>query len=180
GDVPYSQAGLGLDSLILEPKFDKQQDIYMGIFTTLDSVNNLLKLNQAIEPTHDPIYAGDVAKWRKFSNSLFLRLLMRASAKEETKGYVLGKIKEILETNKSNYPIIASNDDSAILRWTDEGYLLSPFKGTRVQDFRSSALSEFFIDYLRDTNDPRINIPVYGSSGVNRMGIAPVAGNYIG
>ncbi|MGH2622071.1 MAG: SusD/RagB family nutrient-binding outer membrane lipoprotein, partial [Sphingobacterium sp.] len=104
GDVPYSQAGLGLDSLILEPKFDKQQDIYMGIFETLDSVNNLLKINQAIDATHDPIYAGNVSRWRKFSNSLFLRLLMRASAKKETQDYVLPKIKEILETNSSNYP----------------------------------------------------------------------------
>ena len=180
GDVPYTQAGLGLDSLLLEPKFDKQKDIYMGIFTTLDSVNSLFKANQPIEATHDPIYAGDVSRWRKFSNSLFLRLLIRASAKAETQDYVLGKIKEILETNKSNYPIIASNDDSAILRWTDEGYLLSPFKGTRVQDFRATALSEFYIDYLRDTNDPRINIPVYGTGSVNRMGIAPVSGNYIG
>ncbi len=180
GDIPYSEANLGLDSLILEPKFDSQKDIYMNIFHTLDSANNLFKANQAIQATDDPVYAGDVAKWRKFSNSLFLRLLMRVSAKPETQEYVLGKIKEILETNKSNYPIIASNDDSAILRWTDEGYLVSPFKSTRAQDFRSTAISEFFVDYLRDSNDPRINIPLYGSGSVNRMGLAPVSGNYVG
>src|SRR5690606_19692043 len=159
GDIPYSQSNLGLDSLILEPKFDKQQDIYMRLFHTLNSANTLLKSNESIEGTQDPVYGGDIAKWRKFGNSLFLRLLLRVSAKAEVQDYVLPKITEILETNKSNYPIMQSNDDSAVVRWTDEGYMVSPFKSARAQDFRAVAICSFFIDYLRDTNDPRINIP---------------------
>lgn len=183
GDIPYTQSNLGKDSLILEPKFDKQEDIYMNIFKTLDSANTLLRTRttaETIEATHDPIFYGNLDKWRKLNNSLYLRLLLRVSAKPEMQAYVIPKIQEILETNKSNYPIMTSNDDSAVLRWTDEGAYVSPFKETRVQDFRAVAICSFFLDYLRDTNDPRINIPEFGTSGINRLGLAPVSGNYVG
>lgn len=180
GDIPYFRSNLAADSLILEPEFDRQQDIYMAIFNTLDSANTLLRANQAIDATKDPVFGGDVNKWRRFGNTLYLRHLLRASAKLETQDFVIPKIQEILATNTADYPIMRNNDDSAIIRWTDEGAYVSPFKSTRVQDFRATAICEFFIDYLRDTNDPRINIPEYGTSGVNRMGIAPVSGNYVG
>ncbi len=180
GDIPYSQSNLGRDSLLFEPKFDAQQDIYVDMFNKLDSANTLLKSGDAIEATHDPIYGGTVANWRKLGNSLFLRLLLRVAHKPEVQEYATAKIKEILETNASNYPIIASNSESAILRWTGEGAYVSPYVSTRVQDFRAVSLAEFFIDFLRNTNDPRINIPTYGTSGVNRWGIAPVSGDYVG
>lgn len=180
GDVPYSQATLGRDSLLFEPKFDRQQDIYMDMLHKLDSANTLLKVNTSIDPLHDPVYKGVTANWRKFGNSLYLRLLLRVAHKAETKDYAQAKIKEILETNKSNYPIIANNEESAILRWTGEGAYISPFMTTRVQDFRATALAKFFIDFLRDSNDPRLNIPEYGTNGINRWGIAPVSGNFEG
>lgn len=180
GDIPYSQSTLGRDSLLFEPKFDAQKDIYADMFAKLDTANNLLKANTGINATVDPVFAGDVAKWRKFGNSLYLRLLLRVAHKAEMKEYAVGKIKEILETNSSNYPVISNNEESAILRWTGEGVFISPFMSTRVQDFRATAIAEYFIDFLRDTNDPRLNIPEYGTSGVNRWGIAPVSGNFVG
>lgn len=180
GDIPYFKSNLGRDSLLLEPPFDRQQDIYTDIFKQLDSANNLLKSNEAIESAHDPVYKGDVAKWRKLGNSMFLRLLLRVAHKPEMQAYAVAKIKEILATNAANYPVFTSNADAAILRWTGEGAYVSPFMATRVQDFKSTAIAEFFIDFLRDTNDPRLNIPDYGTSGVNRWGVAPVSGNYIG
>ncbi|HLS96133.1 MAG TPA: SusD/RagB family nutrient-binding outer membrane lipoprotein [Sphingobacterium sp.] len=180
GDIPYSESNLGRDSLILEPRFDAQHDIYVDMFSKLDSANNLLRAGDAIDAVHDPVYSGSVANWRKFGNSLFLRLLLRVAHKPEVKEYAIAKIKEILESNRSNYPIIANNDESAILRWTGDGAYVSPYMAIRVQDFRAVAIAEFFIDFLRDSNDPRINIPEYGTSSINRWGIAPVSGNYVG
>ena len=184
GDIPYSKSNLAADSLILEPKFDKQEDIYIDMLNRLDSANTLLKLKtstETIDVTNDPIYKGDLTKWRKFNNSLYLRLLLRISDKKSVnQEHVLNKIKAILSTEKDEYPIMANNDDSAILRWTNDGAYVSPFKSTRAQDFRAVALCSFFLDYLRDTSDPRIDIPTYGTSGINRMGIAPVSGNYVG
>lgn len=179
GDIPYTQSNMGRDSLILEPIFDAQRDIYLDMFTKLDSANTLLSGGDPIEVVHDPVYAGNVSQWRKFCNSLYLRLLLRVSHKTDVKDVVIPKIQEIL-TNTSKYPVFASNDDSAILRWTGEGAYISPYMTTRAQDFRATAICSFFIDFLRDTNDPRINIPEYGTSGINRWGIAPVSGNFVG
>lgn len=180
GDIPYSQSNMSRDSLILEPKFDRQQAIYADMFDKFEQTNSLLKINQGIESGADPIFFGDVTKWRKLSNSMYLRLLLRVSQTPEMGSYAIAKIKEILETNTTTYPIMTSNDDAAILRWTGVGAYVSPFMSTRAQDFRATALASFFIDHLRDWNDPRLNIPEYGTSGVNRLGIAPVSGNYIG
>lgn len=181
GDIPYFQSNLGRDSLILEPKFDAQKDIYMDIFHKLDSANTLLSSGTtAIDPASDPIFAGDLAKWRKLGNSLYLRMLLRVSHKEEVADYAIAKIQEILQNRTSAYPIMASNADNAILKWTGVGAYVSPYVSTRTQDFRATAICSFFIDYLRDTNDPRINIPTYGTSGINRWGIAPVSGNFVG
>lgn len=188
GDVPYSESNLGRDSLLLEPRFDPQHDIYVSLIATLDSANTLLRTagtNETIEPTADPVFAGDRAKWRKFGNSLLLRLISRVMHKPEMAGYVT-KLQGMLGSEASSYPIMTSNDDSAILRWTGEGAYLSPYVGVRVQDFRAISLAAFFIDFLRDTNDPRIDISLYNSlygtsgSSNNRWGIAPVSGNYVG
>ncbi|QIH36657.1 SusD/RagB family nutrient-binding outer membrane lipoprotein [Sphingobacterium sp. DR205] len=185
GDIPYTESNMGADEpKILEPKFDKQEDIYKDLFLKLDSANNLFKnktSTETIDPTHDPVFKADLTKWRKLNNSLFLRLLLRVSGKKGAlQPYAINKIKEILVDNTADYPIMSSNDDSAIIKWTDQGAYVSPFKSTRAQDFRAVALCSFFLDYLRDTNDPRIDIPTYGTSGINRMGIAPVSGNYVG
>jgi hypothetical protein len=180
GDVPYSKALIGRDSLILEPQFDKQRDIYTGMFEKFEEANQLFKAGDALEASSDPIFSGDVLKWRKFSNSMYLRLLLRIAHKTEVGPNAINKIKEILEDNPNEYPIMSSNADIAVLRWTGQGAYVSPFMGTRAQDFRATSLASFFIDHLRDWNDPRLNIPEYGISGVNRLGIAPVSGNYIG
>lgn len=179
GDVAFVQSNHAKDSLNYEPKFDKQKDIYDSLFSNLEKADTLLQTGIAIDAGSDPVFNGTVSKWRKFGNSLYLRLLLRLSGKAEVADTVIGKIKQIL-ANPSTYPIMTSNDDAAILRWTGAGAYVSPYVATRAQDFRASSLGSFFIDHLVSWNDPRINIPEYGTSGVNRWGIAPVSGQYLG
>lgn len=180
GDVPYSQSNQGKDSARYEPAFDKQKDIYAGIFQRLEEANQLLKANTGILASSDPVYAGNIGRWRKFGNSLYLRLLLRLSGKAEVADSCIRKIKMIVDENAAEYPIIANNDESAILRWTGTGPYSSPYISIREQDFRAPGLASFFIDHLSDWNDPRIDIPTYGSNGINRWGIAPFSGSYQG
>lgn len=179
GDVPYFESNKAKDEGIIEPAFDRQKDIYMAIFKQLEEANTLLSANTAIS-TSDPVYGGDIAKWRKFGNSLYLRLLLRVSGKAEVADTCIAKIKEIVETNAGNYPIISNNDESAILRWTGIGPYVSPLMSVREQDFRSPAIASFFIDHLADWHDPRIDIPTYGTNNINRWAIAPSSGSYVG
>lgn len=180
GDIPYFQSNTGRDSLNYEPRFDSQKLIYQDIFAKLEQANTLLSANTAIVATSDPVYGGSISKWRKFGNSLYLRLLMRVSGKTEITATVAAKIKDMIDTNPANYPIFASNDESAILKWTGTAPYTSPYIAVREQDFRAPGLATFFLQNLTNWNDPRIDIPTYGSNGFNRWGIIPFQGAYLG
>ena len=180
GDIPYTESNLAKDSNNYEPAFNAQKYIYQDIFKKLDTANILLSTGTAINTASDPVYAGNVSRWRKFGNSLYLRLLLRLSGKAEVAQSCIAKIKEIVDLNASNYPLIASNDESAILRWTGAGPYVSPYLSVREQDFRAPGIASFFIDHLVAWNDPRIDIPTYGSNNINRWAIAPYQGAYLG
>ncbi|HRD58856.1 MAG TPA: SusD/RagB family nutrient-binding outer membrane lipoprotein [Ferruginibacter sp.] len=179
GDIPFSQSNLARDSGIYEPKFDAQRDIYAGIFQNLERANSLLDSNTAILGSADPVFNGSISKWRKLGNSLYLRLLMRVSGKAEVAALAISKIKDIVETNAAEYPIMTSNDDDAILKWTGVGPLISPLNTVREQDYRFPAIASFFIDNLVIWNDPRQDISL-GVSNINRWGIAPYQGSFLG
>jgi hypothetical protein len=153
GDVPYTDANMGRDG-VFTPKFDKQQDIYTGIFKELEQANELLKTGTNIASSSDPLYGGNVANWRKFGNSLYLRLLLRVSAKAEMNAPA--KIKEMVDTNPANYPIMTSNAESAILRWSGTAPYVSPFATWRPADWYTPKLGSFFVDNLNAWSDPRI------------------------
>jgi hypothetical protein len=157
GDAPYSEASQARDRNFL-PKFDKQEDIYKSLFIKLEEANELLKTPNADLPgdqtVADPIYQGSAAKWRKFGNSLYLRLLLRVSAKAEIAAAT--KIRDIVETNPANYPLIASNAESAILKFTSSVPYQSPFYNTRDADWYAPRLTQFFINNLKEWGDPRI------------------------
>ncbi|WP_461487018.1 SusD/RagB family nutrient-binding outer membrane lipoprotein, partial [Pedobacter sp.] len=155
GDVPYFDANKGRDH-VLQPRFDKQKDIYQDLFKKLEEANELFKTANAseVEAKMDPIFSGDIAKWRKFGNSLYLRLLLRVSGTGELGA--IDKILDIVETRKTNYPIFTSNNDSAILRFQTTAPYLSEFAEYRNIDFQvNNRLSEFFINNLNDWGDPR-------------------------
>lgn len=158
GDVPYSEASQGRNN-VYQPKFDAQKDIYADLFRKLDSANANLAANQVLttdQQALDPIYGGDITKWRKFGNSLYLRLLLRTSSKVEANA--VSKIKEMVETNKANYPIFTSNAESAILKFTTTAPYTTAFNTYRDFDFNGdNGLSEFFINNLKDWGDPRID-----------------------
>src|SRR5690606_15343662 len=70
------------------PKYDKQEDIYTDFFKELSESVAQLDASKDVNP-QDLFYKGDVTKWKKFGNSLRLRLAMRlvkinpTKAKEE-------------------------------------------------------------------------------------------------
>jgi hypothetical protein len=158
GDVPYTEANRGRTDNIFQPKFDSQKSIYDSLFVRLEEANSLLAQNLAL-PTalmaRDPLFAGDIAKWRKFGNSLYLRLLLRASGRAESNA--AAKIQNIVVTNAANFPLMASNAESAILRFTTTAPFLSAFSTYRDFDFNGeNGFAEFFINTLNGWGDPRL------------------------
>ena len=184
GDVPYTEASRGKEGLV-EPAFDKQKDIYLDLLEKLEEANTLLSSGKAIVGQSDPVYKGDISRWRKLANSLHLRLLLRISGKPEVSAAAIAKIKEITE-NSSAYPVFASNAESAVLKWNGSTITTDPFTNPfvvslRELDFGIPTMANFFILKLNSWNDPRIDISAtYGNGTRNRLGIAPGPGGFVG
>ncbi|MFP7656204.1 SusD/RagB family nutrient-binding outer membrane lipoprotein [Chryseobacterium proteolyticum] len=80
GDAPYSEAFKG--QVNTSPVYDNDVDIYKSLISKLEEANALL---DAAHPDALPITApdivfkGDMDKWKGFSNTVMLRLLIRMS-----------------------------------------------------------------------------------------------------
>ena len=81
GDVPYYSYGsdnenfqaLAVDE-DLNPVFAPQEEIYADILNELRESADMINVNAAVFTSGDNIFGGDAAKWKKFANSLILRV----------------------------------------------------------------------------------------------------------
>ncbi len=157
GDIPYSEAA-SLDEGISQPKFDKQKDIYIKLLDNLKYANSIFITTTKLAG-NDLFYnaqtdANGVLNWKKFCNSLSLRLLTRI-LKRNGEVNVYERIQEIVN-NPTTYPIFQNNNDTAKLSVTGVSPLLPPI--SRAVDFTTSrAIGEFFIETLKNNNDPRLS-----------------------
>lgn len=157
GDIPYTEAFGNINgSENNQPKFDTQRTVYEGILADLERANTLYNTNKPLDSSRDLLYNGDVTKWRKFTNSLRLRLLMRLSNRNEEFS-VAEKINEVF-TNPSQYPVFASNDDNATLYYDEVEPFVNYFGSTTSASFTSSRRScATIIDMMSLPGDPRIS-----------------------
>ncbi|WP_343692284.1 SusD/RagB family nutrient-binding outer membrane lipoprotein [Chitinophaga sp.] len=151
GDVPYSQAA-NIEKY-LTPKYDNQRDIYLGLLAELKTAAGLISTtDNAIGG--DVLYNGDMNKWKKFANSLRLRIALRIADKE------FDAAKAVFdEIGADNSGLIATNAENAQLV-----YLASPNQNpvAKNRETRSDyRISKTVVDLLRAYNDPRLAI--YGA-----------------
>ena len=146
GNIPYSEAIEGGESQF-NPAYDDQEFIYMDILERLERANDLLADNEP-QIESDILFNRDFEKWRKFANSLRLRLLMMASNKMD----VASEISDIV----ANDPIMESNDDNVVFNYLSSfpnEFLLIPIK---TGDFDAVAISSTFVNLMEEYNDPRL------------------------
>lgn len=100
GDIPYSQAHLGIENLT--PAYDDDAVIYQQLYTELEEAIELINnapAGTARVGNEDVIYNGAMGNWVAFANTLKLRLLVRQSTKAQTDAtlaaYVDGKFAEL-------------------------------------------------------------------------------------
>jgi len=185
GDVPYTEALQGFEADgTLYPKYDTQQSIYNALITELDEANTLLTGTSVNFGSGDIIYGGDPVQWRKFGNSLKLRLLNRAAGTPWTFTYdMAGTQPDVTTTagaaamanadqliaamlaDPAKYPIFESNDDNALLAWPGQPYR-NPIYNT-LYSRKDQAISETMVDWLNARTDPRVHI--YGQPTPNSV-----------
>jgi hypothetical protein len=113
-DMPYTEACKAAEGNIA-PAYDTQEEIYTFIIADLKKAADLFKTGgtDAIG-AGDILLNGDVQKWRKYCNSLRLRVAIRISDVDQAASVAI--INEVLD-NPTDYPVLESNDDNAELAW---------------------------------------------------------------
>ena len=133
GDVPYSEAGLSYLNNITQPKYDTQEEIYKSFFAELKAAVALFdKSANAIE--NDPMFNGDIEKWKHFANSLRLRYAIRISDVDPVEAK-----KQFAAVNMQDV-MTSAGDDACVLH---ENISYS-FGQESFSDFRGNALSKYF------------------------------------
>lgn len=164
GALPYSEALRGklngTEPPIYTPKFDSQEQVYQGVIDELKQANQLLAAGGG-PVKNDILFNGDVLKWKKFANSLRLRLLLRRSAKVDPSA----DMQEIIN-NPSEFPIMESGSDNAVLKYVEAPNLF-PITGERLGFFLQRRISKTLADKLNSLGDPRMQI--YGQPTVESV-----------
>ncbi|WP_299391731.1 SusD/RagB family nutrient-binding outer membrane lipoprotein [uncultured Gelidibacter sp.] len=157
GDIPYSEAGKGFIEGIRFPKYDKQSDIYKGMLETLETSAAVLSTGTPSSyGSADLLFAGDTQKWKKFANSLMLRLAMRM-VKVDNAGAQAWAAKAI------EGGVMTSNADIAFTKYENSASDGGPNVNPLTKSFTSRAatqvkISKTLMDYMKDRNDPRVSV----------------------
>lgn len=151
GDIPYGDALKGESSNVIAPKYDTQKQVFAGILTELEEADKLFAAGTKFDG--DPVYAGDVTKWRKLVNTFELQVLINLYKKTgEADLKVVDRFKEIV----AGKPIFASSADNFQLVYSDKAGQRYPFYKLGNPSVIYPMVSETLIGKLKDLNDYRL------------------------
>jgi hypothetical protein len=166
GNVPYTDALKGAEALT--PKYDDAAAIYQDLVAQLNQaitdINTANAGTQLTVSTSDIMFGGNMASWKRFANTLKLRILLRASNSSLTAfvntnlasfnsadgfldedatispGYIVtaGKQNQMWETYHSNN---AGTQSGFGRQFIPSRYVLSFYNGGHLTDTRRAALT---------------------------------------
>lgn len=96
GDVPYSEALLRSEEAT--PVYDNAETIYEDLITELDTAITLINAanSASLAPgIDDVIFGGNMTTWKKFANTVKLRILVRQSSMSGRNGYLTEQFAKI-------------------------------------------------------------------------------------
>ena len=144
GNIPYSEA-ISEQPL---PAYDDASMVYKDLLTKLEGYQSQLNTSGTSFASGDVIYKGDVSKWKKFANSLMLRIAMRMSNVDEAtaKPYIEKAIQG---------GVIETNADNAFFPYTNNATEAFPYNNLD-RDPVQFVVTATLLDYMTATNDPRL------------------------
>jgi hypothetical protein len=187
GDLPWSEAGKlsanGGDYANSLPKYDKAIDIYTKMLDDLKTIAD--ELNTIVVPagiqtsfkTQDLINHGNLDLWKRYCNSLRLRMLTRVSDVASLQGRVNTEIGQIVGS-PATYPLVTTNAQNIKIS------IFNPTSDISAQGFRSgledwngNLAGKKMIDFMKTNVDPRLRAmfePGASAAGVYN-GVDPLA-----
>ena len=147
GDVPYSEALLGVENVT--PAYDNDEDIYDDLFSRLDVA--LANLDESTESfgTADLVYEGSTANWKKFGNSLKLRMAVHTADYDSARSTAAAAA-------AVTAGVFTSNDDNFAFPFESTSPNTNGIWVDLVESGRNDYLvADTFVDLISPLNDPR-------------------------
>ena len=186
GDIPYSEALKRGGNAT--PKYDNAQEIYTDLVAQLTAAITLINATEAntvvkamVPGADDGIFKGDMLQWKKFANSIKLRMLTRQSGMSARAAYInaqlaiiaaegSGYVTSSVEVN-IGYNATANQQNP---KWDAFG---ADVAGTATNNNLATCASDYILDYLTSSNDPRINF-IYEKPATGHLGVKQGLQNY--
>lgn len=176
GNIPYSEAFKG--TAVSTPKYDKGVDIYNGIFADLDAALALLNDPLKTDPSKNPdiavadlVYKGNLTMWKKFINTLRLRMIIHLHNGVTTTTVAPG-VTIATQVGKLTSDGFLATGESAILNPGFTGTKPQPYyrfyntsesgSGSQRDHLRAA---KYAIDYYKLDADPRLNLMYVSPNG---------------
>ena len=165
GNIPFKEAGyLGITGDIAGsyPSYDKAEDLYKMMLDDLKEINtklagmtSLSTLTSTYLKAQDYINKGDLNIWRKYANSLRLRMALTIADQGTMTDEGRSIIREIL-SDPSAYPLLESNDEFIRVDSDDDGFKAEKNVRDGFETSGRGYASYEVISRLKD--DPRLEI----------------------
>ena len=185
GDIPFTNAGKlstnGGDYANSLPAYDKAEDVYTKMLDDLkgfaDELNSIILTSSttATFKNQDIINKGNLTSWKKYCNSLRLRILARVSDVSAFQARAVAETAAILG-NPATYPVIADNNENIQINVEANGSFNSAGFKSGLEDWDGNLAGKAMIDHLNTNNDPRLRAmfePGTGAAGVY-IGLDPM------
>lgn len=161
GDVPYTEANQR--SANITPKYDDAQTIYKAVIDDLTAAAKTalnLPVNAENPGSQDIINGGDMEEWAKFANTIKLRMLVRLSNTNQD-AYIKEQI-ALINANGAGYITsnIVANPGYSANEFKQNpffGYFRAFSTGNETDRGDFTVASDYTINYLTTTNDPRLS-----------------------
>lgn len=150
GDIPYSEALKGEEG-ITTPKYDTQKEVMMQVLSDLEKASQ--HFSNANNFSGDPIYKGDVTKWRRAVNNFRLKVLLHLSKKSNDADL---QVKQKFAQIVQNEPLMQSSADNFQLVYTDKDGQYYPFNKQIHKFVEYPMITSVLIDSLKKMNDYRL------------------------
>ncbi|MFZ4106537.1 SusD/RagB family nutrient-binding outer membrane lipoprotein [Flavobacterium sp.] len=162
GDIPYTES-LNLASNQL-PVYDNDTSIYSNLITRLSTDISNLDTSGGSFDSGDYYYSGNVSKWKKFGNTLLLKL-----------GITIADINPTLAQNTVNTAIgngvFTSSADDCKFNYLSSSPNYSPLFENLVASNRNDFVAgKTIIDYMNSLSDPRRTMFFEPTSGTTYVG----------
>ena len=164
GDVPYSEALQRGGNPT--PKYDNAQEIYESLIVELTDaialINATSTVSGALVPgADDGVFGGNMTNWKKFANTVKLRILVRQSSLTSRTAYITEQFAAITAegsgymntdvTINIGYNQTANQQNR---KWND---FAKDVSGSTTLTSDATCATPYILNKLASTNDPRLD-----------------------